>query len=200
MRKTNIEKGNNINTGRLPQRLLPEGANPWKDPKFVEAYDQVARVVNEMPRNPQIEKAIKNVKPAALATAAVLQAVQDHKPSKEALRLLQNYEESIINQTKEYLKSNLRLSSGEQGPNFSEIAERLSANLLLGIPSPPQIGTTSAAWSSFYRDLLGLIDQVSRHPQDQDLLAQLAASALALTEGVHQSGDQQIRSPFSPRK
>jgi len=49
MRKTNIEKGNNINTGRLPQRLLPEGANPWKDPKFVEAYDQVAQVVNEMP-------------------------------------------------------------------------------------------------------------------------------------------------------
>ena len=65
MRKTNIEKGNNINAGRLPQRLLPEGANPWKDPKFVEAYDHVARVVNEMPRNPQIEKAIKNVKPAA---------------------------------------------------------------------------------------------------------------------------------------
>jgi hypothetical protein len=196
MRKTNTT-GNNISAGRLPQRLLPQGADPWKDPNFVKAYDQVAQVVNAIPYNPEVEKALRNVKPVALATAAVLQAVKEHEPSKEALRLLQNYEDSIRKQTENYLKNNLRFSLGQQETNFSEIAQQLSPNLPLGIPSPPQIGTTSAAWSSFYRDLLGLLDQVSRNPQDQDLLAQLAAGALVLTEGVHTLGDQQIRSPFS---
>jgi ribonuclease HI len=196
MRKTDI-KLNNTNISQTPQKLLPKGANPWEDPNFVDAYKQVAEVVNSIPYTPQVKQAIKNIKPIAIATAAVLKAVKEHKPSNQALNLIQNYQNSVIKQTEKYLKQNLRFSSGDQEIEFERIAQKLSPKLLLGIPTPSQISTANVGWYDFYNDLLTLLEQVNENPQDQSRLAKLAASALALTEGVHKLGNQETPSPFS---
>jgi ribonuclease HI len=196
MRKTDV-KGNNRNI--LPQNLLPKGANPWEDQKFVEAYNQVAGVVNTIPYNPQVKEVIRNVKPVAAATAAILRAIKEHKPSKEALRLIGEYESSTRKQAEERIRKSLRLSSANQQISPSEIQEiqRLSQKILLGIPTPGQINAISPQWSPLYGEVLELLEQVHQNPQNQDLLTRLAASTLALTEGVYTLGREAIPSPFS---